>query len=430
MHTLLFHEAGHFHAALLLGVDNQRLDRNVHVYATPGPDVDRFVQLIDGFNRRPTNPTSWNLSVHTSDGPLAHLIHEHRGEAVVVAGPNAPKLAVIRRLHDAGLAVLADKPWITNGTAIPDLDRVTAGPPLVMDLMTGRHDAVDRLRHLVVATSSVFGGFVDAPGDGPALEFESVHHLCKTVDGRPLRRPEWYYDVAIQGDGLVDIQSHLVDQAQWLTSAVEPAKSAGADDIIIEEARTWATPVPLALYTESTGADTFAPSLMADVDAGVLGLRCNGPLVYRLRGLRVRQRTEWEAHQPEGGGDTHWAVARGRKATVTVRLGPETDYRPEIHVGLPPAAMTLRGTDHGSLAEALVGALDKWRATFPGLGITQSELGYQLIIPPALATPHETTFALVLDEFLDRTEARSWSAKEAEAIRARYTLLARAHDGV
>ncbi|MCP5032421.1 MAG: hypothetical protein GY939_11495 [Actinomycetia bacterium] len=428
MHTLLFHEAGHFHAALLLRVDNPRLDRNVHVYATPGPDVDRFAQLVEGFNQRQTDPTNWNLTVHTSDDPLAHLIHEQRGQTVVVAGPNAPKLAVIRRLHDAGLAVLADKPWITTTESIPDLDRVTAGPPLVVDLMTGRHNTVDRLRRLVVATSPVFGGFVDDPDRGPALESKSIHHLCKTVDGRPLHRPEWYYDVAVQGDGLVDIQSHLVDQAQWLTGAVGPVESDELDDITIERAERWSTPVPLALYTESTGADAFAPSLLADVDDGVLALRCNGQLDYKLRGLRISQRTEWEARQPDGGGDTHWAVARGSRAIVTVRLGPQTGYRPEIHVG--PSQLTNARTSVGreSLAETLVSALDQWRVGFAGLDVARSELGYQLIIPPVLETPHEATFAIALDEFLDRVEAGSWSAEEAETIRARYTLLAEAHD--
>lgn len=55
-------------------------------------------------------------------------------------------------------------------------------------------------------------------GDGPALEFSSTHHLLKTIDGRPLRRPPWFYDSSMQGDGLVDIQSHYVDQAQWILS--------------------------------------------------------------------------------------------------------------------------------------------------------------------------------------------------------------------
>ena len=38
----------------------------------------------------------------------------------------------------------------------------------------------------------------------------------KVVNGAPLRRPPWYYDVGVQGDGLVDVHSHLVDQARLL----------------------------------------------------------------------------------------------------------------------------------------------------------------------------------------------------------------------
>lgn len=44
----------------------------------------------------------------------------------------------------------------------------------------------------------------------------SVHHLLKIVNGTPLRRPAWYYDVSVQGNGLVDITSHMIDQAMWL----------------------------------------------------------------------------------------------------------------------------------------------------------------------------------------------------------------------
>ena len=38
MHTLLFYEPGHFHAALTLRSRNHRVARDVHVYAHPGPD--------------------------------------------------------------------------------------------------------------------------------------------------------------------------------------------------------------------------------------------------------------------------------------------------------------------------------------------------------------------------------------------------------
>lgn len=433
MHTLLFHEAGHFHAALLLREMNPRVDRSVHVYAEAGPDLDRFEALVRGFNSRPLDPTDWDLQVHEGPGPLERLLGERRGELVVVAGRNVTKLATIRRLHDAGLAVLADKPWLVSGDALPDLVRVTAGPPLAMDLMTERQDVAARLQHRVVATPSVFGQFATADGR-PSIEFRSVHHLCKTVDGRPLTRPEWYYDVRIQGDGLVDIQSHLVDRAQWLVETAGPSVSGSTgrgsrsnDEAIIDRAQRWTTPVPLELFIESTGASAFPPSMQEEVDDGMLHLACNGRIDYRLRDVTVRQDTRWQARQPPGGGDAHTAIARGVGAVVVVRHGPETDGSPRIH---------LDPSETPDLAERVSNALPVWQEEFPGLeaidaetsGKTAIGAGLELVLPPELSTPHETNFTRVLDEFLDHVEGGVWPSDLAERIRQRYTLLARAQE--
>ena len=149
-----------------------------------------------------------------SDGdPLARLIDERRGDVVVLAGRNGGKARTIRRLHEAGFHVLADKPWLVEPDDLEDLRRSLDARPLVVEMMTGRHDVTARLMKRVVDTPEVFGAFVT---DGPAIELESVHHLEKLVDGAPLRRPWWFFDVRVQGMGAVDIPTHLVDQTQWL----------------------------------------------------------------------------------------------------------------------------------------------------------------------------------------------------------------------
>ena len=45
----------------------------------------------------------------------------------------------------------------------------------------------------------------------PSVTKESVHYLSKTVAGKPLRRPPWYFDVRQQGEGIVDVTMNLVD---------------------------------------------------------------------------------------------------------------------------------------------------------------------------------------------------------------------------
>ena len=47
MHTLLFLDPGHFHAALALRAANPRVADEIIVYAPDGPDLRDFLALID-----------------------------------------------------------------------------------------------------------------------------------------------------------------------------------------------------------------------------------------------------------------------------------------------------------------------------------------------------------------------------------------------
>ena len=417
MHTLLFLEPGHFHAALTLRVANPRIDPAIQLYARPGPERDAFVALVRSFNARAERPTDWNVRLHESVDPERALVEERRGNIVILAGRTRPKLGAIARLHAAGLHVLADKPWLTDGVALPDLEQATAGWPLAMDIMTSRHETVARLTQRIAADPELFGLLYE-PADEPVIDIQSVHHLLKVVNGAPLRRPSWYYDTRIQGDGLVDIQSHMVDQAQWILG--DGPGFVFERDFALEGARRWGTPVPRELFRASTGLDEFPETLEPQVEAGVLHLACNGEIRYRLRGVPVRQRAEWGQREPDGGGDLHRTTVRGEHAILTARNGPETDFRGELHI-------TPR--DPGADFEArLSERLATWEVGMPGLAHRPSPLGHEIIIPNALHTPHEAHFAMVLDDFLDLLDAGEWPAALAARIRARYTLLARGRE--
>ena len=421
MHTLLFYEPGHFHAALVLRRSNPRVQPDVHVYARPSPDRDAFLALVATFNARDDEPTSWRVHVHDDgDDLLGRLIEEKRGNAVILAGRNDHKIDTIAALHAAGLHVLADKPWALNEAAIAPLTMITAGTPesvLAMDIMTGRHDVIARLRKLLIADPELFGSFRDGPE--PTIEIGSIHHLLKTVNGEPLRRPAWYYDVRVQGDGLVDIQSHMTDQAQWLLESDRPYEY--TQDVQLHRAQSWRTPVPLDLYQRSTGQSEFHPTLQLNVTGDVLHYGCNGVIDYHLRGVSVRQTAEWRPVEPDGSGDQHHTVIRGTRADVVVRQGLETGFRAELHL------RAIDDADAPSIQTLLAIRTQQWRAAFPGLDVHPSDIGSQLDIPPSLHTPHEAHFAMVLESFLDYLDAGTWPKELNAAIRTRYTLLANAH---
>jgi len=417
LHRALFYEPGHFHAALTLRTPNPRLAPDIHVYATPGPEREDFLTLVESFNTRADKPTHWQLHLHEGAQLLQRLVKDGHGDFVVLAGRNATKLETIAHLTQAGLHVLADKPWLTDSQQLPSLAQVTTGPRLALDLMTGRHSTRAQLIAQVVHTPELFGTFVLHEGTEPAIDIASVHHLYKRVNGRPLQRPAWYYDTTVQGDGVVDVQSHMVEQAQWWV--LGEAGGDGARDIVLDTARCWTTPVPLDLFHDSTGLDAYPEVLQPAVRDGVLQYACNSEIRYRLRGISVRQTAEWRQREPEGAGDLHRLTIRGSRCQVLIRQDEDTGYKATLHL-TPAPGVALEPLLHTVLAQ--------WQERFPGLTYEPSALGVRLQLPPALEPGHESQFALVLKAFLDHFDCGAWPEALRARIRMRSTLLARARD--
>jgi predicted dehydrogenase len=425
VHTLAFLDPGHFHAALTLGERHPGVRDELVVHAPKGPELDDFLGLVDGFNRRRERPTAWRVTVRAGAGSLERLIAERPGDVVVLAGRNDRKPAMIRRLHDAGFHVLADKPWMAGPDGLDDLRHVLAAPPagagrpLAVELMSGRHEITAILAARVLREPDVFGGFAD-DGDGePGIGIASVHHLEKTVDGRPLRRPPWFFDVRVQGDGIADIPTHMVDQAQRLVRAAAAADDAPRLELL--GARTWSTPVPRALFARVTGRPGFPPELAPVVTGSELAYRGNAALAFRAGPVRVALDTRWELSVPPGGGDTHRSVIRGTRSLVCVEQGPATGFRRRLSV--EPRAEPAR------VRAALERALAAWQGSYPGLALVPAAPGWEIRVPPALDTGHERHFPLVLAEFLTLVESGRMLPRLAADTLAKYTLLAQAAAG-
>jgi predicted dehydrogenase len=417
-HTLLFLQPGHFHAALLVKSANERIAQDLHVYATAGDECDAFVALIDAFNSRDDSPTDWKVHVH--DAPSAAdaldaLIEQRRGQAVVLSGRNDSKLSDIARLHAQGFWVIADKPWVTDEQSATGLEQACSGEPLAMDIMPDRHEFLARLRKHVVDNRELFGEFVTGDPQGPAIELSSTHHLYKIVNGQPLRRPAWYYDVSIQGDGIVDGHSHLTDQAQWLVGASQIYDFDA--DVQIDSARRWATPVPLELFRDSTGLEQWPDSLRPQIRDDVLHYACNGEIRYRLCGINVRQYADWGQREPVGGGDLHGAVLRGSRAVLRVDHGEHTNFVPEV---------SLQPRDGVNLGDELNQAIDDWQSIFPGLAVEPVANGYRFVAPLTLHTTHESHFANELGGFLDHMDSGRWPIDLQARIHTRHRLLTEA----
>jgi predicted dehydrogenase len=419
MHTLAFLEPGHFHAALTLRERHPCVSDEVVVYAAARPDdagggeIGEFLGLLAAFNGRPRRPTRWQPVVRAGPEPLERLLKERLGDVVILAGRNDRKMTLVRRLHDAGLHVLADKPWITGAGALADVRHVLGGGARVTEMMTGRHAPASAVAERLVSEPEVFGDF-DTAGAEPTIRLASVHHLEKVVNGAPLRRPPWFFDVRVQGDGVADIPTHLVDQAQRLLRS--RAATDGAADLIA--ARRWATPVPRALFARVTGLTDFPPALRGDVDGDVLAYAGNAELTFQLRGVRVHLATRWDLTEAPGGGDAHDAVIDGTVSRIRIEQGPRTGFRRRLVV-----EPRRRARDVGA---ALERALAAWQPVYPGIAAAGGPDGFEIQIPAGPGTGHESQFPLVLDEFLRTIDGAPDPDPRAADTLAKYELLARA----
>src|ERR1041384_3937975 len=136
-------DPGHFHAALLQKEAYPGVSNRVAVYAPLGPDLTEHMNRVARFNARKENPTRWELDVHASPDFLARMVAERPGNIVALSGRNRLKIQYIRAALDAGLHVLADKPWIIRPEDLPALEEaldLAARKNLIAyDIMTERY---------------------------------------------------------------------------------------------------------------------------------------------------------------------------------------------------------------------------------------------------------------------------------------------------
>jgi len=410
VHTLLFLEPGHFHATLTLRVPNPRVADEIVVYATDGPELADFLSLVERFNGRADRPTRWRPLVILDADPLGRLVGERKGDAVVLAGKNGGKARTIRRLHEAGFHVLADKPWLVEPADLADIRASLGDWPLAMEIMTGRHDLAARCFNRLAGTPAVFGRLAERE---PAIELTGVHQLWKLVDGVPLRRPAWFFDVRVQGSGAVDIPTHMIDQTQWLLEST----GAGASDTTpcLVSARAWPTRVPEDAFRRIVGVDAFPRQLAPFVDGDGLDYVCNADLVYQIGGVTARAATRWELSPTPATADAHAVIARGTRADLVLEQGAHTGHRRRLFV--EPRA------DGAEIARAVAETL----ADVSGVGVTAvGAERYEVTIPAALDAGHESHFTRVLDEFVATIDERRWPAERGARTLAKYTLLAEA----
>ena len=395
--NLITLDPGHFHAALVQKNMYEQVGVTVHVFAPDGPDVTDHLEKIKGFNQRPQNPTCWQTQLYVGDDYLEQMLRQKPGNVVVLAGNNRKKAQYIKQCIDAGLNVLADKPMCIDKDGFKLLsqafDAAAANDVLLYDIMTERFEITTILQKELANLPEVFGTLQAGSPEEPAVLKESVHHLCKVVAGSFLKRPPWYFDTTQQGEGIVDVSTHLVDMAMWECfpeQIIDYQK-----DVKLIQSKRWPTMVTRQQFEQVTKLAEFPDYLQTHLDSqGILPCYCNGEMTYTLRGIHVRVKVTWDYQAPPGGGDTHYSIIRGSQANVIIRQGKEQNYRPELYLETAPQVQST------AVEKALKAAFPALQKKYPGIQLASSGDSWQILIPDSYRVGHEAHFGQVTQHYL------------------------------
>ena len=388
-------DPGHFHAALVQKNMYPTIDSVVYVYAPAGDDLQQHLDRIEQYNARTENPTHWKEEVYTGDDFFKKMIEQKPGNVVVLSGNNAKKTEYIEAAIDNGINVLADKPMVIEPEEYSLLEEALQLADerglLLYDIMTERYEITTRLQRELSQRPEVFGELEQGTQEEPAISKESVHHFFKYVSGNPLIRPAWFFDVSQQGEGIVDVSTHLVDLILW---ECFPELAIDTSEVEVVSARRWATELSPQQFEKVTGLNEFPDYLRPAVKDNTLEVFSNGEINFTVRGVHGKASVIWNYQAPEGAADTHYSIMRGTKANLVIRQDAAQEYQPTLYV--EPVGSTARE----ELEMALETALQDIRLSYPDVTTRPTEDGWEVVIPEALRLGHEAHFAQVTEQYL------------------------------
>ena len=424
---------GHFHAALVQNRSYPEVSEEVRVFAPKGPELDAHLKLIDQFNTREKDPTSWKEVVYSGDDFLEKALawrKEVKNTPVAVfAGKNCDKTDYVLKCVEAGYNIFSDKPMAITPDRFDKLEKAFALADkkglMVYDIMTDRFEITTILQRELAMVKEIYGEQEKGTPENPAVTKESVHHFCKLVNGKPLQRPGWYYDTDQQGEAIMDVTTHLTDLVQWETF---PGVALRKSDVKMISAKIWPTAITAENYKTSTGLDNWPEFLKKDLDAnGVLQCKANGEFTYQLKGVNAKVSVLWNFMPQPGGGDTHYSLMRGTKAELIIRQNKDTNFRQRLFV------KPREGVDSDKLGKAIFEHLVKLSEKYPQLR-DSGRLGCDLVngewvisVPKAADIGHEAHFSQVTRNFLKYLAQGGLPAWEKPNMLVKYYTLTLAY---
>lgn len=408
-------DPGHFHAALVQKSMYPQVDPVVHVYAKKGSDLQQHLDKIKGYNAAATSPTSWKEVVYEGDDFFDRMLKEKAGNVVVLAGNNQLKTDYILKSIRAGFNVFSDKPMVIDEKGFEKLKQAFAEAKNrkleLYDIMTERYEITTILQRAFSMQPALFGTLQKGTEADPAVTKESVHHFYKYVSGSVLTRPAWFLDVEQEGEGIVDVTTHLVDLVQWECFPEQTLDY--MKDIKMNSAKSWTTHISKAQFTELTKLNEEPAYLKKYSDAqGNLNVTCNGEMNYTIKGVHAKVSVIWNYKAPDGTGDTHYSIMRGTKANLVIRQGAEQQYKPTLYI-----EPLVKGPAFEKEVEAVVAKISN---QYPGIALKKDAKGWEVLIPEKYKEGHESHFARVTEKYLEYLSKKNMPAWEVPNMLAKY----------
>lgn len=414
MIRLLTLDPGHFHAALVQKISYPDIDTNVHVYAPDGAEVLSYLNLVKQYNERTENPTHWNEIVYKGNDFAEKMFAEKKGNVVVLSGNNRLKTDYIKSAIDAGLNVLADKPMAIDtenfSKLVQAFDDAKKNNVLLYDIMTERSEITNILQKELLQDTTLFGQIKKGSEKDPSVFIESIHYFFKSVSGKPLVRPSWFFDPSQQGHAIADVTTHLVDLVQW--QCLPEISLDYNNDINITAARAWATPLTPTQFASITGQNKYPDYLRPYIEKdSVLQTHANGEINYTIKGIPVKIIARWD-YKAAAGGDSHYATVKGTKCTLEIRQGKDENYKPILYI-IPSGG---KHTD-GIVQQSVAAISEK----YPGVAVEKvNNKEWKVIIPAKYDVGHEAHFGQVMERYLQYLKNKKLPEWEIPGMLAKY----------
>ena len=408
-------DPGHFHAALVQKTMYPQVDPTVYVYARKGNDLDLHLGRVKAYNTNAANPTSWKEIVYEGDDYLQKMLQEKKGNVVVLAGNNQLKTDYIVKAVQSGYNVFADKPMAINEKGFVQLKEAfklaKKNKLLLYDIMTERFEITTMLQKELSLQKELFGLLQKGTLAEPAVTKESIHHFYKYISGAVLTRPAWFLDVEQEGEGIVDVTTHLVDLVQW--ECFPDISLDYLKDIQLNNAKSWPTVITKDQFTELTKITTIPDYLgKYSADKKNISVLCNGEINYTIKGVHAKVSVQWNYKAPDGTGDTHYSIMRGTKANLIIRQGAEQGFKPALYI--EPVSNT------PAYEKIVQNIIQKINTQYAGVIAKKNDKGWEVIIPESFKEGHEAHFARVTQKYIDYLLNHTMPVWEVPNMLAKY----------